>query len=179
MTCVKIVSYEFCVNGTSIGTIVPTRGLRQGDPLSPYLFLFCVEGLSATLNEAVASNTIFGTQVSPTAPVISHLLFADDSFLFFKATNLEANNVTALLEAYAAMSGQCVNHQKSSILYSKNVSQATRTKLFAILGVHNDLSEGKVLWAPFSGRSFKETCFWIRERQSLEKDSRMASKIHL
>ena len=49
MMCVNSVSYSMLVNGEPKGRFFPTRGLRQGDPISPYLFLLCVEGLSAML----------------------------------------------------------------------------------------------------------------------------------
>lgn len=86
MLCVTTVSYEVCFNGSSIGPINPRRGLRQWDPLSLYLFFLCVKGLSNSLNNVVVTDTIHGCQISPTAPVITHLLFVDDSFLFLKKT---------------------------------------------------------------------------------------------
>lgn len=55
MLCVKIVSYSVSFNGVQIGPITPISGLLQGDPLSPYLFLLCVEGLSWLLNKEIKS----------------------------------------------------------------------------------------------------------------------------
>ena len=52
MKCITSVTYLVIINGSVHGSIVPTRGLKQGDPLSPYLFLLCVEGFSALINEA-------------------------------------------------------------------------------------------------------------------------------
>lgn len=83
MMCVTTVSYEFCFNGSYVGPVIPSRGLRQGDPLSPYLFLLCVEGLSDALINAAAVGDIHGSQICHSAPIVTHLLFADDSFLFF------------------------------------------------------------------------------------------------
>lgn len=58
MMCVKIVSYNVCLNGTLVGPIAPKKGLRQGDPLSPYLVLICVESLSNAIDEALSNGMI-------------------------------------------------------------------------------------------------------------------------
>ena len=58
MECITTVSYSILVNGEPKGLIKPSRGLRQGDPLSPYLFLFCAEGLNAILRRAVLNGEI-------------------------------------------------------------------------------------------------------------------------
>lgn len=80
--------------------------------MSPYLFLFCVAGLSNALDAAVKQGQISGSRVSSTALEISHLLFADDSFLFFKALTEEVNVVKTILQAYVDRSGQPINFQK-------------------------------------------------------------------
>lgn len=90
MLCVTTVAYSISFQGSMIGPINPTRGLRQGDPLSPYLFLLCVEGLSKDLSSAARNGSIKGCKICNTAPAITHLLFADDSFLFFNASSNEA-----------------------------------------------------------------------------------------
>lgn len=89
MLCVTTVTYNVCFNGYSVGPISPQRGLRQGDPLSPYLFLLCVEGLSSSLRQAAENGRINGCRISSGAPSVTHLLFADDSFLFFRAEKEE------------------------------------------------------------------------------------------
>ena len=86
MMCVTTVRYSVLMNGSEVGPIIPKRGLRQGCPLSPYLFIICAEGLSALLRQAESSGLINGSKVCRGASSISHLFFADDSFLFFKST---------------------------------------------------------------------------------------------
>lgn len=65
LLCVKTVSYNFCLNEDLVGPIVPNRGFRQGDPLSPYLFLLCVEGLSNMLDQASSNDNIHGCIINP------------------------------------------------------------------------------------------------------------------
>ena len=85
MTCVMTPSFLVRINGRAYGSITPSRGLRQGDPLSPYLFLICAEGFSSLLAKAEREGHIHGVSICRRAPTISHLLFADNSLLFCHA----------------------------------------------------------------------------------------------
>lgn len=138
MLCVTTVQYDVCFNGRTVGPIHPKRGLRQGDPLSPYLFLLCVEGLSKKITKAANTEAINNCKVCTAAPPITHLLFADNSFLFFKATNEEATKIKMLLKEYERVSGQAVNFQKSGVFYSANVRRDKQEELSSILEVSND-----------------------------------------
>ena len=74
MECVSSATYSVLVNGEPTGYIKPSRGLRQGDPLSPYLFLICAEGLSALIRKAKHDRLIHGVAISRGGPRISHFL---------------------------------------------------------------------------------------------------------
>lgn len=165
MLCVTTVSYSICFNGSNVGHIVPRRGLRQGDPLSPYLFLLCVEGLSNTITQAARDGRITGSKVSPHAPAITHLLFADDSFLFFKADREEVLAVKSLLNAYECQSGQAINFQKLGIYFSANVRTDKQQMIKDLLLVRNDLSKSKYLGLPsLVGRSKKAVFDFVKEK---------------
>ena len=105
MMCVETVDYSVIVNEETVGPIIPGRGLRQGDPLSPYLFIICVEGLSSLTRKAEATGTIHGVKICNNAPIVSHLLFADDCFLFFRAEPSEAMVMKNILEVCESASG--------------------------------------------------------------------------
>ena len=78
MECVTSVSYSILVNGELEGMIYLSRGIRQGDPLSPYLFLFWVEGLNAILRKAAIAEEIEGFSLCRRGPKITHIFFTDD-----------------------------------------------------------------------------------------------------
>lgn len=165
MLCVTTVSYEFNLNGTSVGPITPSRGLRQGDPLSPYLFLIFVEALSNSINKAAIEGRIHGSQICHNAPSVTHLLFADDIFLFFPVNNEETATVKNLQNEYESFSGQSVNFQKSGVFFSANINHDKRKELSDVLAVHNSIQNGKYLGLPsLVGRSRKRVFEFVKDK---------------
>jgi hypothetical protein len=85
MNCVESVKFSVRVNRNFSEVFSPTRGIRQGDPMSPYLFLLCAEGLYSMLKFLGPNYLAKGVRVGIHAPWVSHLLFADDCILFTQA----------------------------------------------------------------------------------------------
>lgn len=116
MSCVSSVRYPITTEGKEIGPIIPSRGLRQGDPLSPYLFLICVEGLPNLLSALEKNGKIRGCKVARTTPSITHMFFPDDIYLYCRATVTEAYNIMEALHLFQRASGQQVNLNKSLMI---------------------------------------------------------------
>ncbi|KAA3455898.1 reverse transcriptase [Gossypium australe] len=135
MKCISTVSYTVNINRKRGRVFSPSRGLRQGDPLSPYLFLICSEGLSALIRQAVEVGNIRGVKASRRGPEISHLLFADDCLLFGEATKERAYFLKEILQQYKRCSGQCVNFNKSTIFYSSNTLAEIKRETSKVLGM--------------------------------------------
>jgi hypothetical protein len=93
MRCVTMVRYAVRINGDLTDPVVPTRGIRQGDPISPYLFLLCTEGLSCLLQKREAQGELQGLRNGRLGPPISHLLFADDSIFFARSDGRSVDNL--------------------------------------------------------------------------------------
>ncbi|GLT69982.1 hypothetical protein SLA2020_420900 [Shorea laevis] len=74
MKCITSVSYSILINGDPYGSIILARGLRQGDPISPYLFIICAEALSAMLQEAERSREVTGVPIAKGRSSYDHLI---------------------------------------------------------------------------------------------------------
>ena len=123
MHCISSVSYSVIINGEPCGNITPSRGLRQGDPLSLYLFLLCSEGLLAPIHKAARDKLISGISIGRGCPILTHLFFADDSLLFCKAKEQECQKLVDILNKYEAASGQKINNrQVFSLFQPKHLS---------------------------------------------------------
>jgi hypothetical protein len=95
--CVTSVQYSVWFNNFETDVFSPTKGLCQGDPLSPYLFLMVAKGLSCMIKKAEQRKELEGVKVCRGAPIISHLLFADDSPILMWADKKNANCLESIL----------------------------------------------------------------------------------
>ena len=135
MECVSTMTYSLLINGEPMGNIKPSRGIRQGDPLSPYLFLLCSEGLHRMTKNAADNGDIQGVSICPNGPKLTHLFFADDSLLFCRATTQECQKVLEILSSYERASGQKLNRDKTSLFFSKSTSFEMQNQIMSALGV--------------------------------------------
>ena len=97
MLCVSTVSYSILINGAPNGHIRLIGGIRQGDPISPFLFLICSKGLHGLLTQLVVRGDIHGFSISRRSLTLTHLLFANDSLLFCRSNVDECEKVLEVL----------------------------------------------------------------------------------
>lgn len=165
MQCVSTPSFSIKMNGELLPSFHPTRGLRQGDPLSPYLFIIIANLLSLQLRNAVLMGSIKGIQLNPRCPTLSHLFFADDAVFFLNGTLLECQNLSNILNQYCLASGQKINRNKSGIFFSSSCPIALQENLAAELRVPVLHRCGKYLGIPTEwGRSKKDMFSWLLTR---------------
>lgn len=148
MCCVESVSYSFLINGSPMGSVKPSRGIRQGDPLSPYLFILCTEVLSAMCDKAQLNGSLPGIRVSRGSPQINHLLFADDTMFFCKSNQSSVTSLLKILRVYEELSGQCINFSKSSITFSARTPAEVKLRVKSTLAIDTEGGLGKYLGLP-------------------------------
>ncbi|KAA3461385.1 reverse transcriptase [Gossypium australe] len=171
MICVCSVSYSVSLNGSNSKWFSPSRGLRQGDPLSPYLFLICAEGFSTLINEAKHKGLMRGVSVGRERFSINHLFFADDYILFGDASNEGTNMVRDIIREYEMISGQRVNFDKSLIYFGAIVDVNVKDTIINVLGVMVASNPEKYLRLPMMvGRkktwAFANFIDWFRKRNA-------------
>jgi hypothetical protein len=165
MRCISTVSYQILINGQPSTSFRPERGLRQGDPLSPYLFILCADVLSGLFHKAASSKDIHGIKVARNAPQLSHLFFADDSLLFTRANSQEAMKILSILDVYQQASGQVVNLDKSEASFSRNVPNEDKNMICNMMGAKAVEAQSRYLGFPIPfGRSKKVVLSFVMDR---------------
>lgn len=119
--CLSTSSIVVLLNGQPCSEFKPSRGIRQGDPLSPYLFILCMEVFSRLLSHLQNTKQVQGIKLTPKSPPISHLFFADDLLLFTKADLGSCKNLLEAIHTFSVASGQVINFEKSGLFFSKKV----------------------------------------------------------
>ncbi|KAJ9688894.1 hypothetical protein PVL29_014511 [Vitis rotundifolia] len=168
--CLSLVSYAFLVNGNVKGWVKASRGLRQGDPLSPFLFTLVADVLSRMLLRAEERNLLGGFRVGKNRTRVSHLQFADDTIFFSNSREEELQTLKSLLLVFGHISGLKVNLDKINI-YGINLDQNHLYRLAEMLDCK--VSSWLILYLGFPlGGNPKASGFWdpVVERISRRVD---------
>ena len=167
MKCVTSVTYSVLVNNQAHGMISPQRGLRQGDPFSPMLFVLCTEGLSHLQGRAEREGRIHGIRFGTTGPAVNHMLFADDCLFACKADEEQSSELQGILMKYEDVTGQMINPGKSSIIFGSGVSMELKCRIKHNLGIEAEGGEGKYLGLPEELKGSKVKAFtYLKDRMA-------------
>lgn len=171
MQCVTSPSMRLLWNGEQTDPFTPSPVIRQGDPLSPYLFVLCMERLNQIIEEAVIQGHWKPIYASRGGPLLSNLFFADDIMLFAEATTEQASILSSCLHRFCLASGQKVSLQKSRVYFSKNVPTSTRESIYDTLSMEMTDDLGLYLGMPtltsrVTRDTFKHLCEKIDRKLS-------------
>ncbi|GLT73561.1 hypothetical protein SLA2020_454110 [Shorea laevis] len=165
MSAVSSTSISILINGGKTEDFCPSRGIRQGDPLSPYIFILCMEYLSLRISADMDAGIWKGTKVGRSGPHLSHIFFADDIIFIGKATTTNCLHLQKVLQFFCERSGQKINVLKSKVFFSKNVDQVSRDNLCSILGYSQTEDLGKYLGVPISAKKLtRSKCQFIVDK---------------
>ena len=175
-TCVTTVRFSILVNGFLVGFFGSSKGLRQGDTLSPLLFLLIMEVLSRILKKTEEGGLIQGFHVGPnnhTGIHISHLLFVDDTILFCDASREQIFSIRLVLTCFQVFTGLKVNVGKSEIVPIGEVSNIQslanilQCKVGSLIMIYLGMPLGSLyktttIWNPILERLEKKLSGWKR-----------------
>ena len=134
MACVSTYSVQILWNGSAMEKFNPTRGIWQGDPFSPYLFMLCIESLAHGILYAVHLKQWKPITLRRRGPEISHLFFTDDLILFAKVSLSQADIINQYLDLFCKSSVQKVSQEKIRVFFSKNINHNRAKEISDKLG---------------------------------------------
>nr|KYP69874.1 Retrovirus-related Pol polyprotein LINE-1 [Cajanus cajan] len=146
--CISSPRMRMLWNGETLDEFLPSRDVRQGDPISPYLFVLCIERLFQLITKEVEAKRWKPIRLAKDGPPLSHLAFADDLILFSEASMNQAEIIRDCLDRFCASSGQKVSLEKTKIFFSKNVAHTVRDDISSGLGFQRTNNLGKYLGIP-------------------------------
>jgi hypothetical protein len=159
--CILSACFSVLINGVPSGFFGSSRGVRQGDPLSPFLFVLVMQAFSRMLGAFTSRGLILGFSVGTSEPdrvTVSHLLFADDTLIFCGANASQIRHIGALLVCFEAVAGLKVNLSKSVLVPVGQVDNVDQ--LAGLLGCRSGVVPLKYLGLPL-GASFKLKVMWV------------------
>jgi hypothetical protein len=177
--CISTVRFSILINGTPEGFFHSSRGIRQGDPLSPLLFVLVMEALSRMVNATIEQGLLLGFSVGERVPsnlVVSHSLFADDTLIFCEAFLEQIKYVRLILLCFEAVSGLRVNLGKSELVAIGEVDNIG--ELANILGCNVAALPMKYLGLPL-GAAYKATSLWNGVVEQMERRLAGWKKLYL
>lgn len=152
MHCVSSTTSRIRVNGVLTDKFHASRGLRQGDPISPYLFIICMEYLSTLIGEAQSNGLWKPFLLKKNGTPISHLLFADDLLLFGETSHETLHGMSNTLDAFWDCSGQKMNPEKSKLYFSKFTPVSDKEMFTSFLKVPESPDLGIYLGFPLTDK---------------------------
>lgn len=165
MKSVSSITYRYKVNGFTSQKLTPHRGVRQGDPLSPYLFILAADTPSHMFRTALEEGRIEGVRLAAGAPLLTHLFFTDDALLFAKATERNIYQFVKILNSYSRASGQRINLTKSGVIGGKFMDPRLKIKIAGLFQMQLWDNPGKYLGLPADwGGSRGLALQWIKDK---------------
>lgn len=157
--CLKSSALQVLWVANPLDEIKPTRGLRQGDPLAPYLFVLCMEALSHLIRQQINQGNWKEIKVTRKGPNISHVMFADDLILFGEANETQGQVMQQTLQCFCGWSGQKINTNKSRVYFSPNTPKHLRQILSQMFDIPETAVLGKYLGIPIHQKRITKDTF--------------------
>ena len=155
LALIKSSKFSILVNGSPSDPFSPSRGIRQGDPLSPFLFVILMEGLSRLIKKAKNEGKIKGLQSFHSIPAKTHQQFVDDTMLHGTPIVKEAMAFKKILDLFSKASGMEINLSKSTIFFF-NTHLAIQKHLSSILGFQRGSLPSRYLGAPLIDKPWQK-----------------------